>query len=211
MKTGVFSIARTRCRKRNVLCFQFTVVFPSWMSIHLRGVWADQNRQTRQRSGGHPGEGAGGDNIHPIDCGDDKNMHSRAGWPVGCIAEKPISERVQRGRLRAVRGARSSKASDDPDRLRLVRALIDSVNEYIASFDPSSVQPSGTADHGELFRRWLFGVRTGLGRRRVRSRGGRWRDTIAWPFAARLARPKLTCRGRIWQMSVSRPVHTGVK
>ena len=28
----VFSIARTRCRKRNVLCFQFTVVFPSWTS-----------------------------------------------------------------------------------------------------------------------------------------------------------------------------------
>jgi hypothetical protein len=32
MKTGEFSIARTRCRKRNVLCFQFTVVFPSWTS-----------------------------------------------------------------------------------------------------------------------------------------------------------------------------------
>ena len=28
----VFSIARKRCWKRNVLCFQFTVVFPSWTS-----------------------------------------------------------------------------------------------------------------------------------------------------------------------------------
>src|ERR1019366_7163580 len=28
----VFSIARKKCRKRNVLCFQFTVVFPSWTS-----------------------------------------------------------------------------------------------------------------------------------------------------------------------------------
>ena len=28
----VFSIARMRCRKRNVLCFQFAVVFPSWTS-----------------------------------------------------------------------------------------------------------------------------------------------------------------------------------
>ena len=28
----VFSIARMRCKKRNVLCFQFAVVFPSWTS-----------------------------------------------------------------------------------------------------------------------------------------------------------------------------------
>jgi hypothetical protein len=32
VKTGEFSIARTWCRKRNCLCFQFTVVFPSWQS-----------------------------------------------------------------------------------------------------------------------------------------------------------------------------------
>jgi hypothetical protein len=32
VKTGLFSIARKRCRKRNVLCFQFAVVFPSWTS-----------------------------------------------------------------------------------------------------------------------------------------------------------------------------------
>lgn len=28
-ENAVFSIARTRCKKRNVLCFQFTIVFPS--------------------------------------------------------------------------------------------------------------------------------------------------------------------------------------
>ena len=29
----LFCIARTRCRKRKSLCFQFTVVFPSWHSM----------------------------------------------------------------------------------------------------------------------------------------------------------------------------------
>jgi hypothetical protein len=42
VKTGEFSIARTRCRKRNVLCFQFIVVFPSWTSIRLLGAWPDR-------------------------------------------------------------------------------------------------------------------------------------------------------------------------
>src|ERR1039458_5651469 len=31
-ENAVFSIARTSAKKRNVLCFQFTVVFPIWTS-----------------------------------------------------------------------------------------------------------------------------------------------------------------------------------
>ena len=42
MKSGVFPIARTRFRKRYCLCFQFTVVFPSWTSIRLLGAWPDR-------------------------------------------------------------------------------------------------------------------------------------------------------------------------
>src|SRR5260370_3558457 len=34
-ENAVFSIARTRCRKRNVFCFQFTVVLTSWHSRWL--------------------------------------------------------------------------------------------------------------------------------------------------------------------------------
>jgi hypothetical protein len=39
----VFSIARTRCRKRNVLCFQFAVVFPSCQSRTPTPEWSCQS------------------------------------------------------------------------------------------------------------------------------------------------------------------------
>jgi hypothetical protein len=42
VKTGYSQSPERGAGKRNVLCFQFTVVFPSWTSIRLLAAWPDR-------------------------------------------------------------------------------------------------------------------------------------------------------------------------